>query len=291
MTIVAEFKEKTYEKYFGFELARLTKVTFSPDQCDEAFLGFDDSFFLPLAFLRHRLPHMRRQRWQRMLGLALPELDQIGAEISRRLPPFRLNLFVQYKRPEFVEHFRGKEWACWKNAYFRYDITPHQQRLLANIEQQSHGRASVVYAAAAFWQNSDLYAYSRTENILNQSNIASVGRLKGHSRFSYRSAGCSGKGHSDPVDIESPPIRQIVEDGMRQETLPFNQHIKRAARQIEDALKGDEAAGQLLNLARSSILGYSEPGTVEMTSDSFGYAMATVEAFSDAFDVSFYAMG
>jgi hypothetical protein len=29
--MLAEFKEKTYEKYFGFELARQTKVTYSPD--------------------------------------------------------------------------------------------------------------------------------------------------------------------------------------------------------------------------------------------------------------------
>jgi hypothetical protein len=32
----SEFKEKTYEKYFGYEIARLTNHhTFSPDQCDE----------------------------------------------------------------------------------------------------------------------------------------------------------------------------------------------------------------------------------------------------------------
>jgi len=60
--MLAEFKEKTYEKYFGFELARLTTVTFSPDQCDEAFLGFDDAFFLPWELPRHQLLHISRHQ-------------------------------------------------------------------------------------------------------------------------------------------------------------------------------------------------------------------------------------
>jgi hypothetical protein len=49
--MLAEFKEKPYEKYFGIELGRRTNVTFSPDQCDEGFLGFDDAFFLPMPSL------------------------------------------------------------------------------------------------------------------------------------------------------------------------------------------------------------------------------------------------
>jgi len=94
--IVAEFKEKPYEKYFGDELARLTNVTFSPDQRDEFLLGIDEAFLLPPPFLMGRLPHMRRRRWARLHRFPLSELDHIGDELSRRLPPFKFNLFVQY---------------------------------------------------------------------------------------------------------------------------------------------------------------------------------------------------
>jgi hypothetical protein len=203
--MLAKFKEKTYEKYFGHELARRTKVTFSPDQCDEAFLGFDDAFFLPWPFL----PHLRRRRWARRPGLTISELDHIGDEISQRLRLFKFNLFVQYERPEYLSRPSAVEWPCWGKPYFRYETTPHQHALLAKIERQSHGRAATVYAAPAFWSNNDLWSHVTSESIVAQSNIASVGRLNGHSRFSYLAAGCVGKGHSDPVGIESPAIEQV----------------------------------------------------------------------------------
>jgi hypothetical protein len=284
--MLAEFKEKTYEKYFGFELARQTNVTFSPDQCDEAFLGFDDAFLVPGRFLTRRLPHMRRKRWAR--GFPLSELDHIADELGRHLPPFKFNLFVQYKRPEYLSRASASEWSCWQNSYFRYETTPHQHVLLAKLEKQSHGRAATVYAAPAFWRSEELYTHAQSETIITQSNIASVGRLNGHSRFSYLSAGCAGKGHSDPVDIESQRIAQIFEAGMSQEGRAFNQHIKSAALQIEEAVKGDELAISLLDRARTAIVGEE---VARPTSESLSYAFATIEAFSDAFDVSYYAFG
>ena len=174
--MLAQFKEKTYEKYFGFELARLTNVTFSPDQCDEAFLGFDDAFFLSWQLLKPRLPHMRRQRWARLHGLPLSTFDIIGDEMSRRLPPFKFNLFVQYKRPEYLSRSSALEWPCWRNPYFRYETTPHQHELLAKIEHQSRGRAATVYAAPAFWRSDDLWSHVKAQSVVAQSNIASVGR-------------------------------------------------------------------------------------------------------------------
>jgi hypothetical protein len=41
------------------------------------------------------------------------------------------------------------------------------------------------------------------------------------------------KAYSEPVDIENPTLEQVIQEGLRQDGLPFNQHIKRAARQIE----------------------------------------------------------
>lgn len=289
--MLAEFKEKTFEKYFGFELARLTNVTFSPDQCDEASLGFDDAFLLPWELLRLRLPHLRRRRWARMNGLRISEIDMVGDEISRRMPPFKFNLFVQYKRPEYLSRSSAAERSCWNCPYFRYLTTPHQQALLAQIEIQSNGRAATVYASPAFWRSDDLWNRVHAQSVVAESNIVNVGRLNGHGRFSYRSAGSAGKGHSDPVDIECPSIEQILDGGMRQDDLPFSRHIKRAARQVEDVVKSDDAAAQLLNRARLAILGYGEAGTVDVSSDSLSFALATIEAFSDVFDVSFYAMG
>jgi len=286
--MLAEFKEKTYEKYFGHELSRQTNITFSPDQCDEAFLGFDDAFLLPWIHLRGRLPHMRRSRWARLGGIPFSELDHIADDISRRLPPFKFNLFVQYKRPEYLSRSSAAEWTCWNDCYFRYDTTPHQHILLAHLQQQSHGRAATVYAAPAFWKAQELFSYAESQKIIAQSNIANVGRLNGHNRFSYLAAGFRGKGHSEPIDIDSPILSETLEVGLSQDGRAFNSHIKLAAQQIEQTVADDGVAIALLSQARLAI---SADELRRPAADSFSYALATVQAFSDAFDVSFYAMG
>ena len=287
----AEFKEKTYEKYFGFELARRTNVTFSPDPCDEAFLGFDDAFFLELRWLWRLAPYIRRSRRSRLHGLRISELDHICDAITKRCPPFKFNLFVQYKRPEYLSRSSALEWPCWQRPYFRYEITPHQQGLLARIEQQSHGRAATIYASPAFWQTNDLWDHVEAERVVDQSNMASVGRLNGHTRFSYCAAGSFGRGHSDPVDVESPSFQQTLEGGMRQEGLSFNEHIKLAARRVNESVTGDELAASLLAQARAAILGGEGSEGERPIEESLLYALATIEAFRDAFDISFYAVG
>lgn len=45
MTESTQFNERTYEKYFGRQLARATKSPYSPDLRDEYYLGFDEAFF------------------------------------------------------------------------------------------------------------------------------------------------------------------------------------------------------------------------------------------------------
>src|SRR5450631_1110624 len=124
------FKEKTYEKYFGGEVARLTTITFSPDQCDESYLGFDDAFRLPWFLLRRWFPHLRRGSRGCSAGLSIRELDDLTAQMIQRMPPFRFNIFVQYKRPEYLLRSSAQEWSCWNSPYFRYDTTPHQHDLL-----------------------------------------------------------------------------------------------------------------------------------------------------------------
>lgn len=286
-----EFKEKTFEKYFGVELARWTNILFSPDQCDEAFLGFDDAFFVPWSHLIGRFPYMRRSRWARLHGLSIQDFENLIDTISQRMPPFRFNLFVQYKRPEFLSHSNAKEWPDWGRPYFRYTTTPHQQQLLEAIEQQSNNRAATVYASPAFWRVNDLWEHVRAENVVDSSNIASVGRLRDHRRFSYVDPGSNGQGHSEAIPLESTPFRQILQEALSQEELPFSRHIKQAAKQIEEAIGEVGFAGPLLRQARDAIIGEgAEDGEVP-TDGTLSFALITIEAFSDIFDASYYALG
>lgn len=289
----AEFKEKTFEKYFGFELARLTNITFSPDQCDERFIGFDDAFHMPWHFLRHYLPYTRNSRLRRQHGISLKDFDFHASKLSERLPDFKFNLFVQYKRPAYVDHFNGREWSSWGRPYFRFDVTPHQQKILADMEAHSHGRASVVYASAAFWTNSDLYRFSAAEKIVANTNVSNVARLIGHGRYTYDGPGAFGIGHSEPEKIESTSINQIIERGQSQKGLKFTAHIKHAAADLTRALENEPQAMAAMEQVRIANFGnlFDELRDSDAAAESFLYALSTVEAFSEIFDVTFYAMG
>jgi len=281
-----EFKEKTYEKYFGHELSRLTNITYSPDQCDEAILGFDEAFFLPIDWFLRFGPHVRRSRRARLTGIEIKQFNKFGKSVSGHLPPFRFNLFVQFKRPEFLTTKRAKQWSDWNQSYYRYQTTPHQQEALERIDAQSYGRAATIYASPAFWEAKELWSYVRNETVVEKSNMADVGKVKGHGHYSYVSPGFLGKGHSETVDIESQPISQVIGNGIeRNDPLPLNQHLKKVAAVIVEATSGSDIASPVFQETQSAM------GFESFDPNSLYDAISIIRVFSDAFGVNYYAIG
>lgn len=281
-----EFKEKTYEKYFSGEIARLTNISFSPDQCDENFLGFDDAFLLPMKQLFFIFPYVRWSRHLRRSGIVLRELEHITESVVERMPNFHFNLFVQYKRPEYLQTKGAREWTYWRSAYYRFDITPHQQQLLERIEGISHGRAATIYASPAFWRSSDLFEFAEAGQIIDNSNVASAGRLNGHDCYTYTEPGHRGIGRSEPKSIENPLLRETVFAGVEKgESVVAKQHIIHTARTVREAADDDKETAMLLTQAEGSYL-TDEPDRSPLTQ-----ALTTLVAFSDAFGISTYMMG
>ncbi len=291
MTQTAEFEEKTYEKYFGHELVRGRLISFSPGQCAENALGFDEAFRVPWYIFYRRFMHLMPRPWSSLSGIDRDEINELAKDLSDHLPEFRFNLFVQFKRPEYVSGLQGKERADWQRAYYRYLISKNQQKTLERLHSISAGRAAVVYASPALWTKFDLFDAVAKKAVIARSNIVSVDKLTGHGRFTYVSPGGHGKAYSEPEDIRSPLLEEVIETGMRQDGFPFNKHIQLAASQIEGAVEGDEDARELLNLARTALLSDTKGGLAGESSESFSFALATIEAFSDAFGISFYAIG
>lgn len=280
-----EFKEKTFEKYFGHEIARLTNVTFSPDQCDEALLGFDEAFLVPEIWFLRFAPYVRRSRLRRLTGVEIDKFNEAGKLHARHLPDFKLNLFVQFKRPTFLRSRGAKEWSDWKQSYYRYEITPHQQEALERLDAQSHGRAAVVYASPAFWQAADLWAHVKNEVVVEQSNIANASKLKGHGHYSYVSPGCVGKGHSETVDIESDALADVIRLSLeRNEPLPLNQHLKKVAAAIIEAVSSSDVASPPFNRVRDAT------GRERLDPISLYDAMIIIRTFEEAFEVQYYAL-
>lgn len=281
-----DFKEKTFEKYFGHELARLTNITYSPDQCDEALLGFDEAFFMPEEFLFRVAPYVRRRRKGRLTGFSVDNFNKLGKIAAQHMPKFKFNLFVQFKRPVFLTTRGANQWIDWKQPYYRYETTQHQQEALERIDQQSNGRAATVYASPAFRTVSDLWVHVENEAVADHSNIASVGKLKGHEHYSYIEPGFLGKGHSETVDIESEPLLQLIRSSLeRNEPLPLNQHLKKTAVAVIEAIDSSDNAALYFRRVQRVF------GIEEFDPNSLYDAITIIEAFSDAFEVRFYAVG
>lgn len=281
-----EFKEKTYEKYFGHELAQLTRATFSPDQCDEATLGFDEAFLLPKEWFYEYGPYVRRRRRERLTGIEIKEFNKHGAFVAQHMPPFRFNLFVQFKRPKFLTSPGAKQWPDWKQRYFRYEITSHQQEALERIDAQSYGRAATIYASPAFWEASDLWRHVESEAVVKQSNMADAGKLKGHGHYSYVGPGFVGKGHSESVEIESEPLAQLIDRGLeRNEPLPLHQHLKKTAAAIIEATSNSDLVAPAFHRVQTAM------GFEKLDPNSLYDALGIIRVFSEAFGVRHYAIG
>lgn len=285
MIVDIQFKEKTFEKYFGHELARLTNETFSPDQCDEAWLGFDEAFFVPVAWLMRFGPYVRRRRLHRLTGVDIEEFNKAGKVISSHLPDFKLNLFVQFKRPEFLRSRGAKQWSDWNQSYFRYETTPHQQEALERIDAQSNGRAAIVYASPAFWQASDLWAHVKNGAVVEHTNIASASKLKGHGHYTYVEPGCVGKGHSETVDIEGEPFLEVIRAGIeRNDPLPLNQHLKKAAAAIIEATSGSDLLAPIFDQVQAA------GGYERLDTSSLYDAIRIIRIFEEAFGARYFAL-
>ncbi|MEL7043173.1 MAG: hypothetical protein AAGL90_16765 [Pseudomonadota bacterium] len=281
----AEFKEKPYETAFVGELRLLTNAIYAPDQCDESFLGFDASAFIPWEDLWPISPHMRWRRWRNLGGVSASEIDDFGKNLNRRLPPFRLNFFVQFKRPQYLTSGNSKEWSTWDQNYFRYAAPTKQQMLLRKIIDKGAGRAIVVYAAAAFHSNQELFTHQANDAIIDNSNIASAAMLDGHTRFSYAQAGNFGVGHSEPENLSSPTLQELLTGDDDSTPRPFTQHIKATAKLINTVVEDDDERRNTLDLARQAILGGSIEDVYPRAASSWFDAAVTMVAFSAAFDV------
>jgi hypothetical protein len=293
MPKTAEFSEKTYETYFTIELANKANDYFAPGQVDEAILGFDAAFDMPFRLLHHWLPYERHRRRRRLTGIDIREIDHLFELESSRLPSFRLNLFVQYKLPKFIETKKGTEWPSWNEPYFRYKITQHQQVALSSLEHVSRGRAKSIYAAPALLTLSELVDARRRQRIIDQSNIVGAVGLSSHKVYSYLNAGFIGKAHSDPQNFEGPSIDQILATAKEQEPLPLNRHIKDTARSIEKAISHDDLRASLVKQVTAYYLdGYdSEQRREDDPFRSFTYSLTTLQAFKEVFGLQVNCIG
>lgn len=199
---LAEFEEKELEGPLNAQLGGGLGVMWSPGQVLERIVGLDvalavvdTAFWASVGFggAPGGLPVLPGW-WPGWPSVLLRPLFRL-----RSPPHFRLNLFLQYKRPEHLR--RGKESAHWHSAYFRFHITPHQQRALEACATSLGSSGLVAYGSPAFFRRSDLFAHIENQTLIANTHFAPVLRLAKHSRYTYVSAQTAGKAHSEPTDV------------------------------------------------------------------------------------------
>ena len=206
----AEFEEKQFEQALNFELASANRFLYTPGQCLENTLGFDAGIFSSNLNFWNRFPKFRYYFHHFCLypeGIELHRemWDDLEREIDNIdfFPPIKFNLFIQYKRPEYLKQKNASEWNYWNCPYFRYNIMRHQQEALENLEIQVQDKGIVVYASPAFYRLKDLWDVKENNTLVASTNFIQASKLSYHSKFTYNQAGNQGIVFSEPVRIES----------------------------------------------------------------------------------------
>jgi hypothetical protein len=202
----AEFEEKSYEAPLYNQLERGQNRLFVPGQVLENTLGFDAGLFV-----------VRQAVWETLgyrtplTGAALGYYDWPYVWHLPRpgvsLPRFRLNLFLQAKRPLFyTRRPRSLTRIPLTGPLWSFQVTRHQQRRLEVLSDTLQGRAHVAYAAAVFHTYNDLFRHTKSRTMVQNSTFPSVEKLKGHDAWYYRTPGAQGAANPNPESIEEPDL-------------------------------------------------------------------------------------
>jgi len=267
------FEEKHYEQRLNTELAGKRPV-YSPGQVEENTLAIDAAFFSKNTRFWRLWNETKGIKWKSGLQLE-PELWDIVEETwdDDMFPRFKCNLFIQHKRPEYVSSGRGNEYKYWKQPYFRYYLTGHQQEILYKLEHKASANALVVYACPAFWKRRDLWRYFNGK-LVDNSNFVQPHAVHGHRGYTFVRGGKKGYACSEIAEVKGIDILSEI-DRMLEKPAEFKSNVKfvhALARHI------GATVSELNEHARTEFLEIEE--AIGGTEQPLGRSILTVFAFN-----------
>lgn len=220
-----EFEEKQYEHPLNNELAWKGRI-YNTGQVFENKIAIDAAIFSKSRKFWNLWSNPRKMKWRSGTRIKR-ELWNLVEETwnSDKFPKFKFNLFVQHKRPEYISSPSGNEYYYWKQPYFRYDLTEHQQNILDRLEQRVSSNAIVVYACPSFWRFRNLWKFINERVLIENSNFVQPHRLHGHERYSFIRGGKDGQAFSQPAKVEG--VNILVEiDRMFTRPIKFENNVQ-----------------------------------------------------------------
>ena len=290
----AEFEEREYEAPLYNQLERGSPNVWAPGLVFEGHIGLDRGLFIldPWIFRLHGYASyppgaaLSRYRWP---------AAWFARQSPRRLPGFRLNLFIQAKRPVWGQRppaavrTRGVTGRFW-----RFAIDKQQHAALGAVAAKLRARALVVYACAAFHEHSQLFAHTCRGTIAANSTFPSVLSLSGHDAWYYNKPGATGVANPDPTAIEEPSLDARIVGLLEGEIAASDSwrlDLDILARNIHDALAEETLVATSRVAAFFDLLRRIQRETEDLEERSALSSFLTVAAFSEVFLVNWYVVG
>lgn len=241
----ANFEEKTFEGYLNSELDRSSRFFFPFGQVQEGSIGLDAAFFVRNPFF---WPRLGLPLWRAfgpdgvdLLDVA-KEMERHLSSIAKNIPNLRVNLLLQYKRPEYISIKSGKEWHHWRRPYFRYGLDDEQHSLLSHIANTFKASALVLYAAPAVRKVDELVRNHNNRATVKNTNFTRVERLYGHKVNTFIKSGTHSIACSEPERIESTDIFTAIDAIQAPETEGNSSFLISFSRGLSSALRDSQAA-------------------------------------------------
>ena len=117
-------------------------------------------------------------------------------------PTWKVNLLVQYKRPEYLVGAGAGQYSRWKSPYYRYALTAHQHEALRAASTNLGAQGMVVYASPGFHTLAALFEHTQTGKLVQNTNFVEARRIKAdHHQYTYKDAGKTGWACSEPEEV------------------------------------------------------------------------------------------
>lgn len=225
---IAEFEEKQYEIPLVHEIAASSARVYPVGQVLEELVGYDVALVPGDPRIWELLDTGMPAGALLTPGLWAPFARVPAAE---DLPPRLVSLILQFKRPQYLDHWRAGQYDYWHGGYFRFYLDDDQQSRLQTLEGRVEPNALVRYAAAAFVEYRLLCDYAERRSVSENSTFVAPSQVAGHRLWSYASPGTIGYANPEGVALECDTIETLIGRARDQaEPMTLREHVRRLAR-------------------------------------------------------------
>lgn len=284
------FSERNFEAYFNSELdykygsMSFLNPSFTPSPLEEADLGFDKMIY----FQKWRVlwPDWMGYCPRFLNGVTRNNLQSLGRRYNEIFPKLKANIFLQYKRPQYLNTSRASEWQSWKKPYYRFSTRDGQHELLVRLDKIAGKKAAVLYVAPVCCSHEQLIDFAKDGLIVENSIKVPAEYLANHKRCTYIDAVSQPKGHSEAVDLPSFDFSQFLSERKESGGISFTQNIKELGTLILKTTDADPSHTNVLKLTRQLILKNVSEETLNEISGTWLDHWFTIHALSLAFSIN-----